>query len=864
MNITPKYNIHEDTTEFVSMFTSAIVDYLLSIDVDPKDAIVSICAECPKTELDESIVKASLSNFVGHGFMYDNNFYDAFAVPASKGRQATSVWMRHDLLSLVGRWAMCGLQTKNMKLALNKYLAYIGLLFSASKKFKDEYGVEIKIHRVAVIKDFEVVVEGIVDVVAAERGVTHEVARKMVINAFDGFGIIRKSITKGESVTIRGPWLKAFVQSIDWSKLFAFCCERGINPVFKDFWGNEFALKDVDIILTESCFKTIKLYESWEQYCEAFETLGHEIRVCVHEHAPRLKGLPYQQAQTLIGSEDDALHFAIHAKKTVYKYHDMKNAVKLLRGSHQQAARMYPALMTECHTKRAMQEMYTTKRNDMLGGRIPDLGYNAFLAPDLVAFAEHLFGLEVKGFLKAGECYCSAAKPGLVDVTRSPHLDNAHVLMNNVESCPLAEGPTMFINIFDTTTIQLRADYDGDHVWYSQDEYLLGLVERTYETLKNIPIDWDVAKAEKVQITKSGIASFIVNLIHGSEIGLYADALTKMWNHGYDRDVCDWLTFAANVLIDAAKHAAVKIQKPDAVKALNNISLPLFAMYAKADMENPVYVERVVLAPNREYKIGHVIVRDDKTFACINNHKTSDNGEFRADCWKEYNGFDAHKRILNPYWVCERTIKTRKGEIRTLPPRCADSGSFVDMYSKFVDDEIEETLKVDGLEDELFDVSVMCIDFKRKIGKLAGLSKKGIYNEQTGKFDGCGIFQDIAFRHSQEWSKLVGDMSFFAHRSEWEAETAKVARKEIIDWARAQYDGAEGVSDERIEDACYDIIVRHIFQTKMSDGMDTVIKQAFWRIYGEKCVSVLKKNLDATIPDFDSEEFEELFDVSED
>jgi len=800
-----KLNLIENKVETISLFTSAFTDKLDSMNIDPKDAIVKICAECPKNEESEAIVKATLANYVSEGYMLEGKIFDAFCAGASDARKATATWLRHDLVPELGRWAMCGLSTKNMKLAINKFMAYIGLLFSASKPFVDVFDKKVDIRRVAIIKDTDVTVNAIADLVTMES-VDHKVNREMIINAFDGFGIVRKELTKGESITIRGPWLKAFVQATNWSKLFGFCCNHDIKASFVDFWGNEVALKDVDMILTESCFKTVKLYESWDQYCTAFEELGHQIRVCVREHAPKLKGLPYQQGQTLLGSADDAMSFAMHAKKTVYEYHDVAGAPKLLRGAHQQAAKMYPALMTESHTKRAMQEMYTTKRNDMLGGRIPDLGYNAFLAPDPVAFAEHLFGLEIKGYLKAGECFCSNCKEGLVDITRSPHLDNAHVVLNNVANCPLAEGPTMFINIFDTTTIQLRADYDGDHVWYSQDDHLLKLVNETYDKLHNIPVDWDVAKAEKVQITKSGIANFIINLIHGSEIGLYADALTKMWNQEYDQDVCDWLTYAANVLIDAAKHASVKIQKPDAVKALNQVSLPLYTMYAKADADRPV----------------------------------------------------------GDYWLKERVITTRSGSQMILPPRCAYSGSFLDMYSKNIQENISETLKVEGLENEVFDVTKLMFDAHRKLGKLVGLSKKGIYNAETGKFESCGVFQDIAFRHSTEWNKLVGDMSFFAHRSEWEEETAKAARKEIIDWARAQYDDTSAYSDEQIEQCCYDIIVRNVFTAKMSDGMDTVIKQAFWRIYGHLAVKALKKNLDTSIPDFDSDEFEELFDVTED
>lgn len=800
-----KINLFENKLEEVTMFDSAFTRKFDEMNIDPKDVLLNICAETPKNEEDECIVKANLGNMTATGYMFNSVIYDPHMAPASKVRQATTVWCARDIIPTVGKWAMCGLQTKTMKLAINKYMAYIGLLASASKTFKDVFNKELGVRRIAIIKDAEVTVNAIVDLVTENGNIKHNADRDLVINAFDGFGIYRKDIANGESVTIRGPWLKAFVQAVDWSKLYAFCVQRGIKANFTDYWGNEINIKDVDMILTESCFKTVKLYESWEQYCAAFEQYNHKIAVCVREHAPRLKGLPYQQGQTLLGTKDDALHFAAHAKKTVYKYMNVTGAPKLLRGSHRIAAGIYPAMLTESYTKRTMQEMYTTKRNDMLGGRIPELGYNAFLAPDIVAFSEHLFGLEIKGYLKAGECYCSNCELGPVDVTRNPHFDNAHVILNNVGSMPLAEGPTMYINIFDTTTIQLRADYDGDHVWYSQDQYLLDLVTRTYEQLKNLPIDWDVAKAEKVPITKSAICNFVVNLIHGSEIGLYADALTKMWNTGYNRDVCDWLTYAGNVLIDAAKHAAVNIKKPDAVKALNQVSLPLFAMYAKADIDRPA-------------------------------------------------GSD--------YWLKERITPSGM----TLPPRCAYSGSFLDQYSKFIDENIDETLNVEGLEDEIFDVTKMMFDPHRKIGKFSGLARKGYYNPETNKFENCGVFQDIAFRHSTEWNKLIGDMSFFKHRDEWEAETAKAARKEILDWAYAQYPDVERSPemDERIENACYDIIVRNIFTVKMSDGMDTVIKQAFWRIYGDKAVKVLKQNLNTSIPDFDSEEYEELFDDTDD
>ena len=801
MNTIVKYNVASNTFEKIAVFSSEFTRKLETLGVE--DAIVKICAEVPSgkksdVEAKEAEVKSKLTHWCAQGFEHNGHRYFPFEAGSSDIRKATSLWLREELLPIMGKWCLCGLKTADIKLAINKYMAYLGLLSSASKPFVEVFGRTIDIRRVAIIPDSSVTVNSVVDLVSGD--VTHDVDRSCEINAFDGFGVIRRTLTNGESCTLRGPWLKAFVQAVNFKNVAAFAFGKGIKPEFKDFWGNTVRLADVDVILTESCFKAAKLYQSWAQYQDAFEQMGHTICVCVREHKPRLKGMPYQQGQTLMGTEDDALHFMQHAKATVFKYHDPQEAAKLLRGEHRLAVRMYPALLNERHTRKSIQEKYAAKRMDMLGGRIPELGYNAFLAPDMVAFVEHLFGLEVKGFLKAGECCCHAAHEGPVDVTRNPHLDNAHcVLMNNMDM-PFCEGPTMFINILDMTTIQLRADYDGDHVWYSQDEHLLDLVNRTFEELKNIPIDWDVGKAEKVAITKSAICGFITNLLHGSEIGIYADTMTKMWNSKYDRDTCDWLTYAGNVLIDAAKHAAVKIDKPEPVKALAAITLPEFARYAKADAEHPA---------------------DD------------------------------------PYW----------DEIRksTGTPRVQYSGSFLDMYSKAVKENIPEELAIDGIEDEIFDPYMLKIKADRKL--VPGLFKKGKFNMELGTYEDTGLFNQIAFRHADEWDALMNTADAKMHRDEWEEACKHEALQEIVYYVRNLYADRDltRVSDDSILDAAYDSIVTLMFASKMTDGMDTVTKQCFWRVFGDRVVKALQKNgcfIERAKDNFD-EEFEDFDDDDE-
>ena len=787
-----RINIAKNTIDEITIFDSEFTRWLDAHGADDTD-LIKICADVPagkNQDLEEARVHQDMTHFLAEGYHLNGKTYRCIMLTASDGRKATSTWVNEKFVQELGTWMYCGLRPSEVMLAVNKFMAYLGLLASASKSFEEVFGRSIDIRRVAVVKDAYVKVNGIVDYTTM-TSVNTNVEREAEICAFDGFGIINAELTNNKSQTLRGPWMKIFAQATNWNALKKF------GSTFVDFWGTTRKLEDVDLIVTESCFKAAKLYRSWKQYCDAFEALGHRICVCVQEHQPKLKGMPYQQGQTLSGDEYDADLFAEYANTTVAKYSEADEAASLLPVYQRKVAKLYHALLKEVHTARTIQEKYTSKRIDMLGGRIPELGFNAFLAPDPVAFAQHLFGKPIAGALKAGECFCSNCAEGEVDVTRNPHLDHAHVILNNVSRIPLAKGPTMFINIWDFTTLRLRADYDGDHVWYSQNPMLIDLVKKTNEKLGNITIDWDAPKAPKTKINRAAIAEFVSNLLHGSEIGLYADALTKMWNSGYDRNVCDWLTYAGNVLIDAAKHGSVKIEKPEAVKELDGASLPMFCRYAKADKEHPA---------------------DSK------------------------------------YWD---ELK------KSGAPRTAFSGSFLDMYSQKISEKVPEILSVGGIDDEIFDSTVLMVKPDRKLGKLTWLSRKAMsYDQETGKYEDGGLFQQIAFRHADEWKKVVkADAQI--HHAEWEELKKQEALREMIQYARDQYEGdafVQSLSDEEILEGVYDIVARNIFNTKMSEGMDTVVKNAFWRIFGEKAYSIVCEKLGeqailADFSDLDDEDF---------
>ena len=765
LNVVRRFNLSGESM-LISIFTSELSRKLEQMGMP--DALVKLKSliDDKLPEEEKAVLNQNLQALVANGLHDESKTYVPFYIGSSDSRKAISAWIDSEIYAGIGKWAMCGLTTKNLHLAMNKFLAYIALLASSTRPFEQVFGRKLDPRRIAIVDDLTVTVQGKVDLVQG-GDVTYDVDRNVSINAFDGCGAIMPNITRFTACTLRAPWMKCLVVPANFKK---FARERGITSI-KDHWGKEHAINDLDCILTASCFKMVKQYESWEQYCNAFEEFNHTICVCVEEHAPRLKWMPYQQTQTLNGNEDDVRLFAQMAARTVLSWQKPIGAAKLIGGWAGKTAALNHNLFADARMQEQLQENYASKRQKILGGKVPDLGYNAFLAPDSIALLEHVVGLPVKGVLKTGECFCGNCAEGEVDVTRNPHFDHAHVILNNVcKPNNYFMGPTMFINIWDLTTIRLRADYDGDHVWYSQNPHLLDLVHRTDAAYGNNPIDWDAPESVKGPINRAGIAYAFNHCTAMAQIGLYADALTKMFAHGYDRWACAWLTYAGNVLIDAAKHGNADVKNPPIVDEVMHSKLPLFAKYAKADTERPL-----------------------------------DN---------------------DAYWN----------------KRCEETDGFVDSYSLLCNKQLPKTLTVEGSDEFVFNVSDLMIDPHREVKGLTGLCRKqapkpeGRWDNEQGKYIGEGLFQEIAFRHHNEWGELKKDEESSRKKSSWEEIRGKAAFEEIKAWVEER--------GKTIEDA-YDIICRWVFTTSESKKeYMAVMKNAFWRIFGEMAFNTVKTNME--------------------
>lgn len=724
--------IYDASIDNIALFSSAMMEKLESIG-RMADGVIKVASvmELEMSDDDKASAQAHLEHIVAQGLTLNERRYVPFFAGSSDIRKGSSVWIDVDIYAMIGKWAMCGLRTSDLNISVNKYAAYIGLLMSSTRSFMQVYGKTVDIRRVCVVKDTYVTVSGPVDFVDNAGNVSRIDDHTIEINAFDGAAFIRPEMTGGKASTLRAPWVKAMAIPMDYIR---FAEERGLSTVIKDLWGNEVDLRNIDLILTESCFKMAGQYESFQQYQEAFEEIGHEIRVCVEEHAPRKKAMPYQQLQTLVGgSEEDAMRLAYMTWDHMEQFKDPRETGGLIGGNLGRAAKLLPDLLAEPYTANEIKVAYEAKRNRALGGKVFDLGYNAFLAPDPIAMMEALYGLPVKGVLKAGECYCSNAGRGWIDVTRNPHLDHAHVLLYAVKK-PNDHfmGPTMYLNIWDMTTIRLRADYDGDHVWYSRNAFLLNAVRKTDKILGNLPVDWVAPKAPKTEINRSTLARFFTSLTQASQIGLYADNFTKFWawmaqeirEERIDLNECNlvwcWLTWAGNVLIDAAKHGSANVKPPELVRYFFKMPLPAFCEYAKADSNRPVGSE---------------------------------------------------------HWAT----------------RVADTEGFGDMYAKCVRNNVDETLHVNGEENFVFDPAMLMIDEHRQIGNLTGLYVRGNYDRQTKTNESQGFFQKLAFMSSKE----IEAMSFDDKHTErsWEAERGRIMFQQLKAWTEERGETIERAYD---------------------------------------------------------------------
>jgi len=510
-------------------------------------------------------------------------------------------------------------------IAIGKLLAYKALCTSASVEWKDVTGKDFNMNDVLILPDFEFKIEDTeYEYINSKYDIIHSddmTDKQPLVNPVsDGCGYILPSYFN-RNVQIRSSWIKGLLTPFDW---IAFAKEQkgqgyeiDLNTfTVNDVWGNPQSLKGKKIILTASQVKMWKYYDSFEDFKKKFEENGSEFAVCNIESIKKKdfadSTISYQMLQTLYNTTDDELdeftsytrnriNRIIEAASTdkIVKDKKVKKSSKELKEDNNFLLNLAGAnvkfkrpihkalsLTDELLKDKYIQSKIRDVRDSLIedaqsGSLIMEGSRTMYILPDVVAFGEWLYGLEIKGQLKADEVSCQLFENGIsIDMLRSPHLYIEHSInTNKVDKRKYKYYKTMgiYTSIYSTASFELAFDVDGDIAVCVPSETFIEVAKRHMDENKVKPLAYEMEKGKPQIINEDSIYKTLCDSF-SANIGVISNQISKVFNKGKDditeKDIenVKLLKYKNNQEIDFAKTGfRIPIENADIKKRLSEI-----------------------------------------------------------------------------------------------------------------------------------------------------------------------------------------------------------------------------------------------------------------------------------------------------
>ena len=297
-----------------------------------------------------------------------------------------------------------------------------------------------------------------------------------------------------------------------------------------DIWGQQRDIRDSELIITESQLKLWSCYSSWEDYYN--KCLENKYTIRVAKTAPHevdnVRQLNYQFIQSLNLSNDDIKELIAQTvneiKDTIGL--DSRKSIVYLCGKNLKAENVKytdaaaRALMANSDTikdpyiRNRIKKMINKRIREAKIGVLDVRGNFQIISGDVYALCESMFGLEVRGLLKAGEIYSKYWKDSGVQrvmCARAP-MSNEHSLVSQdicyddkVEQWFKYMDTVAVVNAWDTMPMALNGfDFDGDLLFTTDSQPLLKNQKNLpalnciqYNASKKVVTEEDVIKANK-------------------------------------------------------------------------------------------------------------------------------------------------------------------------------------------------------------------------------------------------------------------------------------------------------------------------------------------------------------------------------
>lgn len=752
---------------------SVLDEKLIEKGYEPYDVLITVCGYIvqhpakPTTRETEQLAMWHKWTHAGFRARGGKLFRPLFH-GTNAGRKDMVVFVREDVRELVFGFITCeagyaGVTTEA------KFAAYMGLNYPGTIALSDVIGLNVQPEAVALVPSYNKKFDGEhVDFVDVETGtVSIDVVRSVIENMFDGqayFNIsdkkleqmlkgksreekrqIVRKIRQAKSHTGRTAWFKGL--ELTQVNFHGVLRKLGVRKI-KTVDGRVMDIDDIVILGDETVFKASLgengQYKTWQDYCDAFRRQGHSFRVLIQEHADRPHTLPFQQLQSLIGTNSEDRDEMINTEiNYLTKFTDPKTATKLIGGEMANIVRACPGLLAHPWVNTRMQQAYSKLRNQARGGVNHAITHNCFCAKDPIAHMQWIawaasdlseelqkkFPKEtdyVKGAIEAHTIVWAGKEEGEEAVlSRNPSTDAQAQCVVKVkrdfgEWAEFIRWSTVcYLSVNSYEATRFRGDQDGDHLCLCFKKYIVNMAKAANKFTGGRLIDWVAPSTKKHEISECSMQEYFYGLTQVSPLGQWCDKLTSLVGYGtkaYNHEVACWLVMAVNVFVDASKHG------------MSTVNIPKFVT-------------------------EFLSLRDE-------------NGELLRD--------EHDRAVLRPMPVYAMQAKdnahpNRPGEKKVGSKRCAafESAGNGDVMRARVGTNVPAVLNVslptnENGEPIKFNVSELLYDYngKRNGGNSYGLRgceelfARGEYNAQTGKYEGQGLWKEIVYERAHSLREL--------------------------------------------------------------------------------------------------------------
>lgn len=522
--------------------------------------------------------KSDFNKFRVSGFDLNGTHYTYLCSGSGQVRRNTATFVNASLEPHLRKVINCGLDEKTSEFVLAKYSAYFALAFSSV--------LWVRTPRVCVIRDFHRTIPAqCVDFITQGTDGESTLERRTMdidLNCADGQGLIDPSFARlwasdmdlgfvPCSFVARSCFVKGNLATFDFR---AYAHEHGISTI-TDRWGTTYPIDEVDVLLSESQFKTCKYYSSWEEY------LGYMERGEIHwgvarynrQSDPLLTLANYQYIQALDLSDSDLSELISPTLSWIRSVcsgevlptllyclgaSDPGTGYGTLYGKAQttalRAVAKNAAFLSDSYVRRKVYRSIADTIDHAKLGKVWVRGSYQFMVSDPVAQCQSALGLEPTGVVPANHVWCDTWRrrfldpstppqslphpprgecgPGpYVDVCRSPMIDrHEHTPSTVMLDSPEADRwlshmySGCILSTYDTATARLEdADFDGDIVLVTDNpQFICGSHKDhpiiTYEKGLARPAPMDIP-----HITATVMKGF------GTGVGGFSNAATCMY-----------------------------------------------------------------------------------------------------------------------------------------------------------------------------------------------------------------------------------------------------------------------------------------------------------------------------------------------